>query len=359
MQQFQLVVRRRARKFGAALCGLVAISVLGLAGCGSSHSNTSSSGATTAKSPSVTHRSDLLTIMQADGELNDPQSQPSVTVDGLKDLGATTIRTTINWVNFAPDPKSHTEPAGFNATDPGDYPASAWKILDGADQAAAAAGVTLYVTLNGLAPLWATGPGLKPGVNPQAWNPSAAKYEQWVKAVGLRYSGNYTPKGQSSPLPRIHFWSIWNEPNYGVNLAPVTTDDGKVATSAGYYRTLVEAGWNGLAAAGHTTETDTILIGETAPRGIAQPTTPAGLLLPLPFIRAVYCVGTDYKPLHGTAATEIGCPSTSAGTKAFATQNPALFKATGWADHPYPDMFAPDVKTPVSPGTRISQTSAR
>jgi hypothetical protein len=324
---------------------LVAIAALGLAGCGSSHSNTTSSGATTAKSPKVTHRSDLLTIMQADGELDDPQSQPSVTIGALKDFGATTVRTTINWFNFAPDPTSHTEPAGFDGSDPGDYAPSVWKILDGADRAASADDVTLYVTLNGLAPYWATGPGLQPGVNPEAWDPSPTKYEQWVKAVGLRYSGNYTPKGQSSPLPRIHFWSIWNEPNYGVNLAPVTTNDGKVATSAMYYRKLLEAGWNGLAATGHTTETDTILIGETAPRGIPQPTTPAGLMVPLRFIRAVYCVGTDYKPLRGAAATDIGCPTTSAETNAFAARNPALFKATGFAAHLYPDQFAPNVRS--------------
>jgi hypothetical protein len=355
MQQFSTVVRRRSRAFGAVLCGLAAATSLGLAGCGSSHSKTVASTPTTSTTTSttsttahVTQRNDVLSIMQADGELNDPTSKPSVTIDALAELGATTIRTTINWYNFAPDPTSHTEPAGFNATDPDAYSPEVWKILDGADRAAQAEHVTLYVTLNGLAPLWATGPGLQPGVNPEAWDPSAAKYEQWVKAVGLRYSGKYKPKGQSSPLPRIHFWSIWNEPNYGVNLAPVATDHGTIPTSAEYYRKLVEAGWNGLAATGHTTKTDTILIGETAPRGAINAAgldKPAELMEPLPFIRAVYCVGTNYKPLRGAAATDIDCPTTSAGTKAFSAQNPALFEATGWADHPYPDAQAPNVNT--------------
>lgn len=353
MHRFRMVAR------GSALCGLIAIAALAIAACGGSHGKTTTSHGKTAgdslpESSNVTHRSDLLTIMQADGELDTPGSQPSGTVGYLASLGATTIRTIVNWYNFAPAHNSHTEPKGFNATDSSDYPSGVWATLDGADRAAAADGVTLYVTLNGLAPLWATAPGAPNDnvvpradrVNAEAWEPSPAQYEQWVEAVGKRYNGKYTPTGQSSPLPRIHFWSIWNEPNYGVNLAPVATDDGKVPINAEHYRALLAAGWNGLAATGHSTQTDTILIGETAPRGAAEPaalTKPAELMEPLPFIRAVYCVGTDDKPLRGPAASDIGCPTTSAGIKAFAAQNPALFKASGWADHPYPDQAPPDV----------------
>jgi hypothetical protein len=350
MQRFSNAVRRRSRLSTTALCGLAALAALAIAGCGGGGSHTSKSGnAPNPAASKVTSRSDLITIMQADGELDDPQAAPATTIDGLTALGANVIRTIAYWNEFAPDSDSHTRPKGFDASNPGAYSASVWKTLDGADRAAAKDGVTLFVTLDGgNAPLWATGPGAQPGVNPDHWEPSAPDYGDWVKAMGLRYSGNYKPKGQSSPLPRIHFWSIWNEPNLGVEIAPVATDHGKIVSGAAQYRKLVEAGWHALAATGHTTETDTVLIGETAPRGITgagQPAKPAEAMMPLEFIRALYCVDTNFKPLRGTQATDIGCPTTAAGTKAFATQNPALFKATGWADHPYPDGEGPTVNT--------------
>ena len=44
-----------------------------------------------------------------------------------------------------------------------------------------------------------------------------------------RYSGNYDPKthslspGNPDDLPAVHFWSVWNEPDYGPSLAPQGT----------------------------------------------------------------------------------------------------------------------------------------
>ena len=59
-------------------------------------------------------------------------------------------------------------------------------------------------------------------------------------------------------------------------------------------------------------------------------------MVPLRFIRALYCVGADLRPLRGSAATQRGCPATPAGSRAFAAEHPALFHASGFADHPYP-----------------------
>ena len=67
---------------------------------------------------------------------------------------------------------------------------------------------------------------------------------------------------------------------------------------------------------------------------------------PLRFLRALYCVGTDFKPLTGHQATIRGCPATAAASKRFAAENPVLFKATGFADHPYPQALAPNQKIP-------------
>ena len=55
-------------------------------------------------------------------------------------------------------------------------------------------------------------------------------------------------------------------------------------------------------------------------------------------------------PLGGAAATERECPATAADSSRFAAENPALFQATGFAVHPYPQgALPPDVITPGEP----------
>jgi hypothetical protein len=68
------------------------------------------------------------------------------------------------------------------------------------------------------------------------------------------------------------------------------------------------------------------------------------------FIRALYCVDGNFQPLTGGAAAERDCPTTAAGSRRFAQQHPALFEATGFADHPYPQgAVPPNVVTPDEP----------
>jgi len=47
----------------------------------------------------------------------------------------------------------------------------------------------------------------------------------------------------------------------------------------------------------------------------------------------------------GAAAAQRGCPTTAAGSRAFAKDNPALFQASGFADHPYAQGIAPNTPT--------------
>ncbi len=73
-------------------------------------------------------------------------------------------------------------------------------------------------------------------------------------------------------------------------------------------------------------------------------------MVPLRFIRALYCVDGSLHPLQGTAATLRGCPATAAGSKAFPSQHPGLFHATGFAVHPYPQgQVTPNTATPNEP----------
>ena len=73
-------------------------------------------------------------------------------------------------------------------------------------------------------------------------------------------------------------------------------------------------------------------------------------MVPLRFIRALYCVGPSLKPLQGQAAAERGCPTDAAGTQQFRSAHPALFEATGFSDHPYPQgRIPPNVPTANQP----------
>ena len=157
-------------------------------------------------------------------------------------------------------------------------------------------------------PLWAAGPGAPPGAHPQ-WKPSPAAYGQFMRAVGTRYSGSFKPAGAATPLPRVSYWSIWNEPNFGPDLAPQAIDH---STSRCLRRSTADslgAAWSALAATGHGH--DTTLIGELAPRGQTGGSHPGNFdgMVPLRFLRALYCVDGSLHPLTRRGRDARGCPT--------------------------------------------------
>ena len=161
----------------------------------------------------------LQTIFEAQSELT---TDPGPTLDLLKRLGVDDVKVFMPWSSLAPDPDSRTEPR-FDASSPAAYSAANGAPYDAVARAAAARHVGLDLALEGPAPLWATGSGVPPGTAAGllgTWEPSATDFGRFVTAVARRYSGHYTPPGPSSPLPRVRSWSIWNEPNYGQQLAP-------------------------------------------------------------------------------------------------------------------------------------------
>jgi hypothetical protein len=277
-------------------------------------------------------------------------SAPISTLNQLHALGVDRVHVYMSWSAIAPDPTSSTRP-GFDATNPADYPAGGWAAFDTIVRGLAARHMGIDLALAGPPPIWAEGPGgSKYDHKQNDYEPSPVDYGQWVQAVATRYSGHYTPPGAKSPLPRVNFWSIWNEPNLGIYLAPEATGhDSAVEVAPRLYRGLVDAAWTALHEAGHGS--DTILIGEMAPAGSTFGGAPGvfGDMPPLRFLRALYCVNSDYQELRGTAATELGCPATASDSAAFARQNPGLFKASGFADHPYPQGLPPDQGSPGEP----------
>lgn len=279
-------------------------------------------------------------------------------------LGVTRVKITIYWNQFAPSPNSTKPPKGFNAANPASYPAKNWRWLDAAVAQAKLDGLKVGFQIDAPAPIWAAGAGYRahPKLYQGSWNPSGTDLEGFVKALGTRYSGTYRPTKVSAPLPRVSWWTIWNEPNFGFSLQPQSTDGGKISSSAIEYRSLVRGAWAGLSATGHRPSTDTILIGETAPRGNGRTNSlnwsaynpgVGAMTLPLIFMQQLYCVGQNGKPLTGNTAKEYSCPGSAAQ---FRAQNPGLFQSSGWAIHPYGQGTPPSESTYDCPVLNFCQS---
>jgi hypothetical protein len=323
--------------------------VVGCGGSGSRSSQHDSVEASITANAAVSSRQ--ITMLQDDAILASPTTELPL----VRALGATTVRVFLTWYSLAPDPAAKQPPEGFDGSDPNAYPASKWQLYDQLVEDAQQDGITVDFELTGGSPRWASGtdpPASSPGYTVDrryySWEPDPAMYGQFVHAVTERYDGSFMPAGSDTALPRVHFWSFWNEPNFGQQLGPQASDGSTVSASAPRYRALLDAAWTAVRQTGHAH--DTTLIGEIAAKGYGL--RPAGHPGPLPgntaqtraldFVRYLYCLDADYRPLRGIAATQIGCPADAAGSRQFRAQNPALFDAAGFAVHAYDSKQAPD-----------------
>jgi hypothetical protein len=227
-------VRRLPLRYRSSAAGLALLAVLALggAGCGGT------------KPRPAAPRSHLISIFEAPVQL---VSAPRQTLDELRRLGAGYVRVLVRWSTLAPDPTAARPPRRFDAGSPGAYPASGWAPYDTIDRDATARGIGVFFDIAGPAPRWATGRGAPPGGVAGVWKPSPARFAAFARALATRYSGHYTPPGEHSPLPRVSFWSIWNEPNLGVNLAPEAIKNSTVDAAPASYRGLLDVGWSAAA----------------------------------------------------------------------------------------------------------------
>jgi hypothetical protein len=253
------------------------------------------------------------------------------TLDTLKALGADRVRVTLVWRLVAPAGAEPTKPAGFDASDPAAYPAGAWDPYDRLVRLAGERGLRVSFDIGAPAPNWATGtPPGHPEID-ATFDPSAPEFASFVRAAGRRFQG-------------VHSWSIWNEPNQAASLTPQWLRDPRdpqrwVPTAPQVYRRLVDAGWLALQQTGHAR--DTILIGETAPKGLLDARDVTRSTDPQRFVRELYCLDDNLQLYQGTSAQVRACP-TSDQAPTFVRDHPGLFAATGWAHHPYELSLAPD-----------------
>ena len=196
---------------------------------------------------------------------------------------ASMIRTIADWRQIAP-----ARPR--KATDSFD-PAYAFGNLDDLVRNAQRRGLQVMITIWGT-PQWANG-GDGPNVAPTR----ASDMADFGRAIADRYSGRH------AGFPHVGRYSIWNEPNLEIFLAPQFDRNGTIV-SPRTYATLYRAGYAGIKAGNPTA---LVAIGETSNQG-------------------------RDRPARGAAADSVA-PGTFA--RLLARERNLSFDA--YATHPYPD----------------------
>lgn len=286
--------------------------------------------------PSPAHASSRqLSMLLDDNELiySTPQHQ-AATLQTLHSLGVDVVKVSLVWQLIAPNQGSNRRPH-FDATNPNDYPPGAWLRWDQLVETAHQLGMKVYFLVIGPSPHWAVPAGNRHQGPTLGWAPKTSDYRQFVQAAGRRYSGTFYDGVDHQVIPRVSYWGIWNEPNEISWLTPWYRRAGgrTELTQPALYRGLLGAAWSALRATGHAS--DTIMVGETANRGLMDPQR---------FVRALYCVDPSLRPLRGRAAASLGCP-TSGSRASFVRSNPLLFRGA-YAHHPYGFQTAPNRPAP-------------
>src|SRR3954466_9147186 len=195
-------------------------------------------------------------------------STRDATLDQITSFGVTRIRQLVYWRDYAPEPEAKTKP-DFDAADPNAYPADKWDKLDALIAAAKARNVQVMLTLTGPIPRWAT-----KAKKDKVSYPDPKEFGAFATAIGRRYGAD------------VSTWSIWNEPNQPQFLKP-QYKSGK-PQSPKLYRKLYQAAYAGLRSTPANAD-DTILIGETSPRGNEN------VVHPLAFLRGMLCLDSKYR----------------------------------------------------------------
>jgi hypothetical protein len=210
------------------------------------------------------------------------EERRALMLDEARDANTTIVRTLVTWANIAP-----TRPA--NASNPFDS-AYRFQDLDELVRNTQERDMEVLITIWGT-PKWANG-GKTPNFLPKRMSDLTA----FSRAIASRYSGRYPG------YPFVRYFSIWNESNLQLFLAPQFDAKGKSVGPRNYAK-LAAAAYAGIKAGNSRAK---VAIGSTS------------------------SAGRD-KPLKGKSETH----SPGRFAQLVAAANPRL-KFDAWAQHPYP-----------------------
>lgn len=250
-------------------------------------------------------------------------------LDRMKQLGVDLVRVTVLWEVVAQDAPE----ARYRGSDPSAYPPANWDKYDRLIRAAYARRIGVYFNPTAPGPRWAH-PRTSDRKNRRTYRPRPGAFANFVAALGRRYSGSYPDENDGGQaLPRVLFWSIFNEPNQGGWLTPQYAHSKlagrRIPMSPVLYREIYLRAQRALEATGHGA--DFILIGETAPLGNRQSTSRSPVR-PKRFIRELMCIRPDGTRYTGRAARARRCGL---------FQKLGPIRASGWAHHPYTKDLPP------------------
>jgi hypothetical protein len=250
----------------------------------------------------------------------------------MKALGVDYVRVTVLWsvvAEHAKYDKKGKRRKNFKADDPRTYPKGNWDRYDRLVRAGRTLGIGVYLNVTGPGPRWAMGTAPKSLRKYQrTWEPKNKEFFKFVKAVGKRYDGTYKDENDAGAvLPRVSFWSIYNEPNQPGWLTPQWK--GSTPWAPVMYRDLWRYGRTALDQTGH--RDDIVLIGETAPLGSKNHNAPSQLY-PKRFVREFFCVDSRNRPYTGAAAKRRHCET---------LKSISPLHYTAWGHHPYTKKLAP------------------
>jgi hypothetical protein len=196
----------------------------------------------------------------------------------VKKAGAHFMQLDVPWRSIAP--RGDVKPDGFDAANPAD-PKYRWKGLDSEVKLALANGLEPIIQV-GLPPDWAAGLGTLGG---RDYKPDPVELGLFATAVARRYNGQF------NGLPRVRYFSLWNEPNLPFYLEP-QTENGALF-SPGWYRNMVNAYADSI----HGIDpTNTVIVGNLAPFTSRTGLADRWGLAPLVFMRAFLCLSKDLTP---------------------------------------------------------------
>ncbi len=200
----------------------------------------------------------------------------------FSELRAQVVRVTLNWRDVSP-----TKPALGTFGDPASYRWSKAGVYDYDDVVRAAAARNIGVMFTILdTPAWAGG-----GTKGQLAPTNMAWLQAFASAAARRYSGVYTDSA-GALLPRVRYWTAWNEPNSPNFLRPqYKRVRGRwVIWSARRYAKMCSAVFRGVhnaEAASLISPRGKVACGVTNPGGNNHVRGRRGAPTPIPFIRAM------------------------------------------------------------------------